>query len=330
MPTYYGTNGSDSLTGGTSADTFYAYGGNDSVRGGSGGDYIDGGLGSDILKGEIGADFLYGGDGFDSLYGGTENDTIYGDAGNDLIDGGANNDLMYGGDGDDTFANNGLTGWDSYYGGAGRDIISLPAVSADASFGAITITVLTSIERIQSAETVKQRFIYADGTLDLSNVEVFGFTGIRGWTGADTITGTSIYAVGDGSVAMNDIIDGREGNDTLSGGAGNDSLIGGDGSDNLNGGTGNDTLTGALGNDTLIGSTGIDRFVFSGASGSDTIIDFANGLEQIDLRPTSAAQFSDLSLAATGSGGTIFTVDGTIIVVDNVPVGDFDASDFLF
>lgn len=108
----------------------------------------------------------------------------------------------------------------------------------------------------------------------------------------------------------NDRIEGRGGNDLLTGEGGNDTLLGGDGDDTLVGdggfGFGNDVLDGGAGNDVLIagrgiddmtGGAGADRFVFESFadfigtatfSGFDTIHDFQQGVDVIDLRQIDA------------------------------------------
>ncbi|MEN7531874.1 calcium-binding protein, partial [Cupriavidus sp. DL-D2] len=109
----YGNNYQNSIVGLQDfAGTFYGYGDNDAIYGGSKSDVIDGGDGHDTLYGRDGNDTLIGGDGYDTLYGeagddtligGAGNDTLYGGDGADILDGGAGNDTLYGGDGADVF-----------------------------------------------------------------------------------------------------------------------------------------------------------------------------------------------------------------------------------
>ena len=81
---FSGSDGHDSITGGTLAD---------SVSGGDGNDLILGGNGNDTLAGDGNKDTLNGGAGNDALNGGSSADTLIGGLGNDTLNGGASNDL---------------------------------------------------------------------------------------------------------------------------------------------------------------------------------------------------------------------------------------------
>ena len=109
---------------------------------------------------------------------------------------------------------------------------------------------------------------------------------INGTPGNDNLTG----------IPGNDIINGLRGNDILNGGGGNDNLSGGKGFDTLNGGLGNDILVGGLGNDVFVLGTGL---------GIDTISDFANGQDTIQL--INGLTFGQLSISP-GTNGTLIRV----------------------
>jgi Ca2+-binding RTX toxin-like protein len=82
--------------------------------------------------------------------------------------------------------------------------------------------------------------------------------------------------------ALNNTLTGNTGANLLDGHEGNDAILGGDGADRITGGLGADALTGGAGN---------DRFQFPDtAQGTDTIADFAPGLD-------------DLVIDASGFGG---------------------------
>ncbi|MEG5067223.1 calcium-binding protein [Microcoleus sp. B3-A4] len=118
---------------------------------------------------------------------------------------------------------------------------------------------------------------------------------INGTPGNDNLTGTN------GS----DNISGLDGDDALTGRQGNDILVGGGGNDNLFGGKGFDTLNGGLGNDILVGGAGNDVFVLGAGLGVDTISDFANGQDIIQL--INGLTFGQLSISP-GTDGTLIRV----------------------
>jgi Tol biopolymer transport system component len=118
---------------------------------------------------------------------------------------------------------------------------------------------------------------------------------INGTPGNDNLTGTS----------GNDIINGSEGDDVLIGLRGNDVLNGGDGNDILSGGKGSDTLNGGLGNDNLVGGGAKDVFVLGAGLGVDTISDFTNSQDIIQL--INGLTFGQLSVSP-GTNGTLIRV----------------------
>ncbi len=317
MATINGTSGNDTLNGTFSSDNIYSFGGNDRISASNGDDFVSAGDGFDTVDGGDGNDQIYGGNQDDSLVGNLGNDIIYGDDGNDTLDGGLGDDQLYGGDGNDTFLVDGVSGWDAYTGGVGTDSILLQTINPSAIWGEIKISFLSGIERIANLQTVKAVDILSSGSLDLSAVEVDGIRQIVGSTGNDAITGTSLST----SSSLNDVIDGKEGNDTIAGGIGNDTL---------RGDMGNDRLIGGVGSDSLTGGAGIDRFVFASNEGSDIFADFVNGVELIDISPTSAASIADLTITSNADGWAVITIDSTVITVVGVTTANIDPSDFIF
>jgi Ca2+-binding RTX toxin-like protein len=183
----------------STADTIYAYGGNDTMDGAAGNDVMYGGAGNDILNGGNDNDTLYGEGESDTLNGGAGNDLLYGGSGDDNLQGGNDTDLLEGGSGNDTLN-----------GGSGMDTVTYVNAS-----GAVTVNLATT-----SAQNTG-----GDGTDTISNTEnligsAYGDT-LTGSTAANTIKG------GDG----NDTISGGSSNDFLYGGAGTDSLTGGSNAD---------------------------------------------------------------------------------------------------
>lgn len=117
--TLSGGNGSDTLTGGPSADVLHGDDGDDTLAGGDGNDKLFGDGGVDSLSGNAGADLLAGGAGNDRLAGNGGRDKLYGDDGNDDLFGGASGDVLHGDDGDDEL--NGEGGDDQLFGDLGAD-----------------------------------------------------------------------------------------------------------------------------------------------------------------------------------------------------------------
>jgi Ca2+-binding RTX toxin-like protein len=97
-----GTNGPDTINGGSGGDDIYGYGGNDTLTGGNNNDDIFGGAGNDTIDGNVNNDEIYGGSGNDTIHGNDNADTIYGGSGNDTMFGDDNVDTLIGGYGADT------------------------------------------------------------------------------------------------------------------------------------------------------------------------------------------------------------------------------------
>ena len=121
---------------------------------------------------------------------------------------------------------------------------------------------------------------------------------------------------------------GNEGQDTVNGETGNDTVYGGKDEDSLLGSAGDDWLFGDQGNDTLIGGTGTDRFMLGQDLGSETILDFQDGLDSIGLM--GGLNFSQLSIVAENNS-TLIRVTGSgqlLATLSNVPTSVITATDF--
>jgi Ca2+-binding RTX toxin-like protein len=140
-----GLDGSDKLTGGTSAQTIDGGAGDDVVEGGGGADTLRGGAGNDTLSyagSSVGVNVMLGtttgsggdaqGDrisGFENLIGSGKNDNLRGDGGPNIIDGGGGNDIIRGGGGNDTI--DGQAGEDLLFGGGGNDVFRFTELGED-------------------------------------------------------------------------------------------------------------------------------------------------------------------------------------------------------
>ena len=109
--------------------------------------------------------------------------------------------------------------------------------------------------------------------------------------------------------------------------------IGGIGNDTVHGGIGNDTIYGGAGDDALSGGADDDTFVFAPGNGDDTITDFTDGDDKIDLSAfADIASVDDLSMDQR-EGNTVIDLsgqDGGTIIVSDFDIANLDASDFLF
>jgi Ca2+-binding RTX toxin-like protein len=168
------------------------------------------------------------------------------------------------------------------------------SISADGRFVAFD----SNSSNLVPGQTNNTPNIFVADTSSIPNVINGTPNIINGTPGNDNLTGTS----------GNDIINGSEGDDVLTGLRANDVLNGGDGNDILYGGKGFDTLNGGLGNDILEGSAGKDVFVLGAGLGVDTISDFGNGQDTIQL--INGLTFGQLSIFP-GTNGTLIRVAGT-------------------
>ena len=117
------------------------------------------------------------------------------------------------------------------------------------------------------------------------------------------------------------------------GGTGHDRLFGGEGDDRLDGGSGQDLLLGGEGDDRLTGGAGADTFVFTPDHGTDTIVDFTDGEDTIDLSSLEGvAGFGDLQVTADEAAAVIdlTSYGGGTVRLEDTDVSDLDAADFVF
>lgn len=340
MAVYTGTSGSDVFLGTSGVDSMYGYGGSDTIFGNAGNDYIDGGNGSDSLYGEDGHDYVLGGEGYDyinggigndTLLGGDDMDTIYGGNGDDSIDGGKGRDIIYAGNGNDVIIVD--SSWDymqlsgdNIDGGFGLDTILASDSSSSGSSFSIRLGNIVDIEKLYNSSATKILNIEGSVSIDLSKITVFESAGgamgwIYGESTNDMIKGFDLATVG--------IRDG----DRIYGGSGNDTIYGYAGNDQLDGGAGNDVLIGGVGDDRLFGWANADTFQFKydANEGSDSIGDFTDGTDRIQLTNTGGGvTFDDLVLTDVGADCRIDLAGGTSILIVGVGSAALDAGDFIF
>jgi Ca2+-binding RTX toxin-like protein len=118
-------------------------------------------------------------------------------------------------------------------------------------------------------------------------------------------------------------------------GTGNDDqsdLFGNKGKNILSALDGNDILDGKKGADQLDGGDGADTFVFATGYGKDTIMDFENGVDQIDVsRWTGIDDFGDIeSHMSSSNGDVLITLGKDVLRIADTTEADLDVNDFIF
>ena len=278
--------------------------------------YINAGMGDDTVIGGRVSDFLVGGAGNDFLDGRESDDSLLGGGGNDILVGGAGDDRA--------LFNISADGSDRTDLGVGDDAVVITAPAG----GQVRLT-FTSADVGNGSSLDGNNVANEDGGLAV-RVQLEGaadtLVGLVSRTDDEGITFTT---VGDAKFDVRDLPSGTQrgngfdvvelgtsGNDTINevgesevyyinAGAGDDTITGGLAADFLVGGAGNDLINGREGNDSLLGGGGNDRFVFNGAPGNDTILDFATNVDKIDLSAYGISA-RNVTTSTLGTATTVF------------------------
>ena len=176
-----------------------------------------------------------------------------------------------------------------------------------------------------------------DFTGGTDNIDLSAFTGITSvddlvyWQdGNDTVIFTGHH--GGGTIVLQNVSPGDLSPSDFT--FYQDEYTGTAGAETLTGGAGDDTVTGLGGDDTLTGGAGADTFVFEAGHGDDTVTDFTDGEDLIDLSAfTGITQFSDLMVNQVGNNVQIDLsgeTGGGTITLQNVLLADLDETDFIF
>ena len=80
------------------------------------------------------------------------------------------------------------------------------------------------------------------------------------------------------------------------------------------------------GDDTLVGGTGSDVFILFQGSGSDTIVDFEDGIDSLGL--ALGLSFNDLAIAGNANTTFIREGDELLAVLENVDFNLIGVDDF--
>ncbi|MEO1292605.1 MAG: M10 family metallopeptidase C-terminal domain-containing protein [Pseudomonadota bacterium] len=295
----------------------------------SGFENVIGSARADRLTGSDGDNQLIGGGGGDTLSGGGGADRIRAGGGDDTVSGGAGVDVLNGGNGVDTLdfsqdsegrvVLNFLRGWSRDTSGE-RDSVTnfenaIGTSAGDFFLGGEGDNTFAG----GGGADVLQGF-WGDDTLNGEH----GADTLRGGMGEDTLLGgrgaDDLYGG-----AHADTVSGGEGADTVRGQHGNDALFGDNGHDRLEGGGNHDRLDGGNGDDTLLGGAGRDIFVFS--RGDDTVLDFVDGRDVIEIE--GAGGLDDLSLTQDGAD-VVIGFESATMRLEETSVSLIDADSFLF
>lgn len=256
-----------------------------------------------------------GGD--DDLRGGAAGDTLYGDVERAMGSFQGGTDVIRGYGGNDVIAGDGslfvgafdpaapqmhaVMARDVVYGGDGGDVITGDCESSDG----------------RAVIHYGRDALYGEGGNDV----IFG--------DYRTFQGLVFDPTGNESGA--DVIGGGDGNDRISGQFGRDRLSGDAGNDWISGGPGDDVIDGGAGNDRLLGDKGADLFAYAPGGGADTIVDFADGEDRLDLTGFAFGAFADVLAIATDTlnGLVLALSDGGTLTMTGFTLAQFDSSDVL-
>ena len=279
-----GTNGNDTLSGGTYGDLLFGNGSADTLDGNGGNDLLVGGLGNDLLRGGDGADtYLFG------LIDG--DDTIFDLSGSpDRIVIKTNGAAM-----------SELIASDNHAGATGDLIIH---------YNGQSITVQGEYDATG----------HAVNTINFDGGSVYGYAlGASDYT-FDGHDGGDPRVVDLGATSTANFIAGEQATaNVITGGLVNDLIFGGGLGDTLAGGNGNNLIVGGKGNDTLSAGNGNDVYVFGLADGTDIVTD-GGGIDRVFIDSNGAA-LSGLSAyddnAGTTAGNLVVGYNGQQITVSN-------------
>ena len=273
---------------GNSIGTVTFVAGSDRIFGRGGDDVIVGDGVTIAPNGTGGNDVIQGGDGDDTVYGDARG-SVYGIAGNDTIYQNAGSGLLVG---DGNVLETGTTGGADKLIGGGTLVGDAVADMISAKGGN---------DFLDASSALDGADLFGDTQGALGGTSWGGQDRLRGSVFADALFGDADDAIRNAAVGGKDIVNGNGGDDLLIGDAtllenaakgGNDTINGGSGADLIYGDGaelsgfakgGNDVITGNAGDDEMWGdgeligpdaSGGKDKFVFAGAFGDDTVLDF--------------------------------------------------------
>ena len=239
------------------------------------------------------------------LVGGVNADTLDGGAGDDLLDGGAGGDRLVDG-----------AGRDRLTGGAGADVFALSTDDDSDQIGDFQ----RGLDRIDVSAWGVRDFAELALSDHPSGRVVLRYgrettpidDGARTLRAADLGADHFIFAIGPARLPL---IEGTAGNDKLYGTAADEEI------------------SDLAGVDNLFGRGGADRFVLAADGAADSIKDFEDGLDVIDLTAWGVA-FGDLALRDHYPGKVILSWANEVLAIGDrdhaLTADDLSADDFVF
>ena len=216
--------------------------------------------------------------------------TFFGGAGNDLISGGTLNDVIDGGDENDTII--GGAGNDSIIGGAGNDLLS-GGIGTDTIIGGGGAD---TVEMLVTANDV-DRISVSSGYLEL-----FGAAGGTGVVVVNLAAADQVVSIGgaaesllqEGFHSLNALASSPGTSVNVTGTSGLNFITGSGGNDTINGGGGGDLLRGDLGDDAIVYDPMAE--IDGGLGGNDTLL--LNQSATINLSLADANPLADQDVGA--------------------------------
>ena len=361
----YGDGGADTIDGGAGYDNLYGGDGNDTLYQGAGGGNLYGDNGNDILVGGADGAYAYGGEGSDtylwrpgdgdlnaydygssgtdvfattsttlgglgsfsgieqikeqngnpfaivggssgyywdfttttlvnvsSIKGGAGSDTIYGTTSGDTFLNSGGDDYIHGGNSDDVLkCTSGTGGRTHFYGEAGSDTIEAQGATLDC---------LGDFAPSDSVETITR---VGGAALTINATDGYWY-----WSRTWDFTATNLI----------NVVEIKAGHYT-------DTVIDNDDGHILNGGD-NDGYA-----DTLTGNGGADHFAFTGNWGADTVTDFQDNVDKIDLSDLGGYAFGEISdyIKDNGTDTTIEFASNQKITLLGILANQLTENDFI-
>ena len=227
------------------------------------------------------------------IIGGVQNNRLNGKDGADYLQGGAGADMLLGGEGKDTFV---FTKGDVWQ---GEIINGQNGQDKLLAFGVVSFLNAKSIRNIEIVKLSAQgddsktgaAFLSSHISADIANglpdnLKIIGDSSAENIL-KFRIDTTEIFLrdlkFNNWSDSDRIIVQGSEEGDIISATSKNDEVSGGKGSDRVFGFAGDDILSGGQNHDKLTGGKGKDTFVFGNKFGKDTVMDFKDDVDQIQI-----------------------------------------------